>query len=163
MKTQTVLLAVALAALPASVGASNPLTDGALPVPANRIVGLWTTVGKVAPCDSPAAPTITITNTLLFNAGGTLVENSGLSNPNGQGRTWGLGTWRYDPRTRRYTMFLRFNHYLNGVYTGFATVDRELVLSNNDTVANGLVVSTRYDTAGEQISQLCGSAMSTRL
>lgn len=162
MNTTTSLLAAALAAF-ALPAAANPLVDGALPVPANRIVGLWTTVGKVAPCDSPAVPAITITNTLLFNAGGTLVENSGLSGTTGSSRTWGLGTWSYNPRNRRYTLYLRFDHYLNGVYTGFATVDRELVLSSNDTVATGLVVSTRYNAAGEQIAQLCGSAMSTRL
>ncbi len=157
-------LALAAALTPFAAQASGPSSTGALPVPANRIAGVWTTTAAVRPCNNPAAPVTNIRNTLLFNAGGTLLENPGtLPNVVGGARTIALGTWSYRWTTGLYTVFLRFDHYTNGVYSGYQTVDRTFVLTDGGDTAAGPVVSTRYDTNGNQVGQLCGEAVSIRV
>lgn len=164
IRTRTVALTLAAALCPLVVQAQNPATTGALPTPANRVTGVWTTSATVKPCSNPAAPAMPIRNTLLFNAGGTVLENPGtLPNVVGGSRTIALGTWSYNPATRLYTLFLRFDHYTNGVYGGYQTVDRTFVLSNGGNTAAGPVVTTRYDTNDNQTAQLCGEAVSTRV
>lgn len=165
MKLQHALLTAAMLTVATSALAqSGPNSTGALAVPANRIVGLWTTVGEVRPCDNPAASPQIIRNTLLFNAGGTMMENPRvLPSVTGGSRSFAIGDWNYDPETGRYGGMLRFDTYLNGVYTGYATVDRDIVLSADGSLASGGVVSIRYDANGNQLSQVCGTAVSTRL
>ena len=55
---------VMLSALSTVSAWASPAVTGALPAPANRIVGLWSTAGSVGPCAS--TPFIPIVNTLLF-------------------------------------------------------------------------------------------------
>jgi hypothetical protein len=58
---------------------------------------------------------------------------------------------------------LQFDRYVNNVYDGFSTVDREITLSRRAMVATGPVRSTNYDVNGELMSEVCGNATSTRL
>ena len=134
---------------------------------ANRIAGLWKTDAAVGPCGS--APTRTINNTLLFNANGTMLDNPRIG-PNGipvaagtYQRGWGLGTWTYDARKKRYFIHVQFDRYINNTYVGFSTVDREIVLSNRAMVATGPVHAVDYDVDGEKLTEVCGEATSTRL
>lgn len=164
MKLHSALLAAAIltVATPA-LGQSGPTNTGAVAVPANRIVGLWEAVASVRPCNNPAAPARDVRNNLLFHAGGTVTENpGGLPNVTGPSRSFGLGTWRYDPESNRYTGFLRFDTYLNAVYTGYTTIDRDIALGGADTAA-GPVVVTVHDAIGNQLVQLCGIANQRRL
>ena len=164
MKLNFAFLAAAIltVATPA-LAQSGPATTGALPVPANRIVGLWEAVGTVRPCNIPTAPAREVRNNLLFHAGGTVTENPGaLPSVIGPNRSSGLGTWRYDEDSGRYTGMLRFDTYLNGVYSGYTTVDRNLTMDGADSAA-GPVVVTAYDAAGNQLIQLCGTATQRRL
>ena len=164
MKLHNALLAAAIltVATPA-LAQSGPNNTGAIAVPANRIVGLWEAVASVRPCNIPTAPARDVRNNLLFHAGGTVTENpGGLPNAIGPSRSFGLGTWRYDPDSNRYTGTLRFDTYLNGVYTGYTTIDRDIALGGTDT-AVGPVVVTAYDTSGTQLIQLCGIANQHRL
>ena len=165
MKLHTALLAAIILTVAAPALAHNgPASTGALPVPANRIVGLWEAVATVRPCNIPAAPPRDVRNNLLFHAGGTVTENpGGLPNATGPSRSFGLGTWRYDPASNRYTGMLRFDTYLNGVYTGYTTIDRNLVLAGGADTAVGPVVVTVYGTSGNQLIQLCGTANQHRL
>jgi hypothetical protein len=134
---------------------------------ANRIVGLWSTEGHVGPCNG--APVSTILNTLLFQAGGTVVDNPRFppgGAPNASGlyeRNQGLGTWSYNPVTRRYFLHLQFDNFVNSVYDGYSTVDRELVLSEEGLLATGPVRSDRFAADGSLISEVCGEATSARL
>ena len=164
MKLHSALLAAAIltVATPA-LAQSGPASTGALAVPANRIVGLWEAVATVRPCNIPSAPARDVRNNLLFHAGGTVTENPGaLPSVAGASRSFGLGTWRYDPDSNRYTGILRFDTYLNGVYTGYTTIDRDTVLDGADT-GGGPVVVTAYDASGNQLIQLCGIATQHRL
>ena len=138
MKTQNTLLALALsplclAAMPA--GAVDLLHHGVPNVPASRIVGLWTTQAGVRPCGS-SLPLSPARNTILFNAGGTVVAN--LESPIGGGypnlagipgiheRGPDLGTWSFNPLTHQYTIKMRFDWYVDGVYHGYSMVDRTI-------------------------------------
>jgi len=156
-----------------SAYAANPSTSGALGVPANDISGLWTTEGRVGPCGSGLTPA-TVRNTLLFDAGGSVVENTrfppgGAPNVNGvtgqNQRGMGLGTWSYNPASREYSLFLRFDWFVDGAYHGYQTVERLILLSNDGQQAAGPVRSTRYTADGSIISnsEVCGSATSVRV
>ena len=158
---RTLLLTLAIAAAPAL--AAGPATTGAPASPANRIVGLWTIQATVRPCSNPAATPRVVRNTFLFHAGGTVTENpSALPTIVGFGRSFGLGTWNYDPASQRYGGMLRFDTYLNGVSSGYQTIDRDLLL-NSDDAGTGTVVVTAYNTSDVQLVQLCGTFVQTRL
>ncbi len=174
MKTNHFLLALALAPLslaaPAA-GAVDLLRHGAPNVPANRIVGLWSTQAATRPCGSnlPLSP---LRNTILFHAGGTVLANSrfplaGIPNvagvPGINQRGQDLGTWSYNPVTHQYTLKLQFDWYVDGLYHGYQTVNRTILLSNDGQQASGPVRSTRFSAAGAVIADVCGEALSTRL
>ena len=175
MKIQNTLLALALSPLCLAVlpaGAVDLLHHGAPNVPANRIVGLWTTQAAVRPCGSnlPLSPA---RNTILFHAGGTVLANplaapaAGFPNvagiPGIHQRGQDLGTWSFNPLTHQYTVKLRFDWYVDGLYHGYSTVDRTILLSNDGKQAFGPVRVTRYRTDGSIIGEVCGEAVSTRL
>jgi hypothetical protein len=164
MKLHSALLTAAIvAAATPALAQSGPGTTGGLAVPANRIVGLWEAVASVRPCNIPTAPPRDIRTNLLFHAGGTLTENPGaLPSVAGASRSFGLGTWRFDQDTGRYTGTLRFDTYVNGVYSGYTTIDRNTVMDGLDA-ASGPVVVTAYDVGGNQLVQLCGIANQHRL
>jgi hypothetical protein len=164
MKLHPALLAAAiLAAATPALAQNGPNGTGAIAVPANRIVGLWEAVATVRPCNIPTAPPRDVRNNLLSHAGGTVTENPGaLPSVTGASRSFGLGTWRYDADTERYVGSLRFDTYLNGVYTGYTTIDRNIAMDGADAAA-GPVVVTAYDTGGSQLIQLCGMANQHRL
>lgn len=163
------LLAVAASA-PAS--ARDVATTGMLPVPANHLVGLWRTDIYVSfEACSPGAPEPPLIghNTIVFNTGGTLVENS-QTPPAGipgqpQMRTFGLGSWSYNPRTGQYKVLVRFDWYesATGAYAGYAEVDRTILLSSNRRTAYGPVVATRFAPDGSVLWTLCGRGVSHRL
>jgi hypothetical protein len=155
----TAVLAVATPAL----AQSGPNSTGAIAVPANRIVGLWEAVASVRPCNIPTAPPREVRTNLLFHAGGTVTENPGaLPSVSGASRSFGLGTWRYDQESGRYTGNLRFDTYVNGIYSGYTTIDRDTAMDGADAAA-GPVVVTVYDAGGNQLVQLCGIANQHRL
>lgn len=168
------LLAIALAPMLLAATAAHaidPTHEGALAVPANRIVGLWSTEAATRPCGS-GLPLSPLRNTLLFNAGGTLVESprfapagvpgvSGVAGINQRGQA--LGTWSFNPLTGRYAVHLRFDWYVDGQYHGYQTVDRTITLSADNSAAVGSIQSTRYAANGSVILSVCGDAMSERL
>ena len=174
MKTRNALFAIALlplsfSAVPAA--AVDLLRHGVPNVPASRIVGLWSTQAATRPCGSnlPLSP---LRNTILFHAGGTALANpqsplTGIPNavgiPGIHQRGQDLGTWSFNPLTHQYTVKLRFDWYVDGLYHGYQTVDRTILLSNDGKQASGPVRSTRYTAAGALIADVCGDAVSTRL
>jgi hypothetical protein len=162
MKHTSLLFTSALTVLLAASGtaqAVDPARQGAMAVPANRIVGLWVTEGLVRPCGTtlPATP---VYNTLLFNAGGTTVENPRV--PPGTPRSFGIGTWNYDPVADQYSLHLRFDVYVAGAYAGYQVVDRQMTLSPDGMHVTGEVVSTRYAADGTVLAAVCGAAVSDR-
>lgn len=171
MNLHTALLAVALGVVAAPAAAVDPSTSGALPVAANRLVGLWTSEAAVSPCGSGQTPSPARINTIVFNAGGTAIEMAtmapaaGMSTPLGfnQRSNMGLGRWSFNAKTGHYTLHLRFDWFVDGQYQGFNTVDRTILLSNDGTRAYGPVKAVRYAADGSIMLSLCGTAVSTRV
>jgi hypothetical protein len=155
------------ALLSGSAEASDSAHSGVYGASANAIVGLWSTEGDVGLCGSD--PINKVFNTLLFHAGGTLVENprippAGVPDVGGgiYQRGQALGTWTFDPRYRTYQVHLRFDNYVDNAYHGYTMVDREITLTGKDQAA-GPVYVTRFTADGNLIVELCGQAVSTRL
>lgn len=171
MPSRQLLTVAAFVAMTSLATAGQPGGTGTPGTLANRIVGMWTTVGHVSPCDSGLPPQ-TVMNTLLFHAGGTASENAPF-NPAGEAnlfgipgihqRNNGLAVWSYDSATKTYTFHLRFDWLVDGVYQGYQTVDRLLVMSADGLEISGPVRATRYALDGSVIIELCGDATSTRL
>lgn len=166
-------LLLALGAPGPANAADGPTSSRGLSILAgDPLVGLWRTDIHVSPeACSPGAPEPPLLghNTMVFNAGGTLVENPQVSPPGIPGqpqlRTFGLGTWSYNWRTHKYTALVRFDWYAsaNGAYLGYMEIDRTMLLSNDRKTAYGPVVATRYAPDGTAIAQLCGHGISHRL
>lgn len=166
------LLGLMVASAPSTATANEAATRGLLPVPANRLVGLWLTdiyVSEEACSPGAPEPPLIGHNTLVFNAGGTLVENPRFPPIGFPGfpelRTFGIGTWSFNPRTNQYKVKVRFDYYAtsNSAYTGYAVVDRTILLSNDRKTAYGPVRSTRYAPDDSVAWQVCGHAVSHRL
>lgn len=145
----------------------NPALSGALKVPANTIVGLWSTEANVGLCNSGI--TSKAFNTLLFHAGGTVIESprippSGVPDIGGgiYQRGQALGTWTFDPTTKTYQIHLRIDNYVNGAYHGYTLVDRAIALLGKDQGV-GPVYVMRFTADGHLIVELCGEAHSARL
>jgi|tagenome__1003787_1003787.scaffolds.fasta_scaffold19295527_1 hypothetical protein len=159
MSMRPVIAAAALAFLTMlrpDAALADPATTGALNVPANRIVGLWSTLAELTPCGG--GPTFEVTNNLLFHAGGTLTENIAPT----PARNHGLGTWSYNAGSG-WQLHLRFDRFADDAYAGFTTVDRELHMSPDGRELTGPVHATFYGADGSVLQELCGEATSTRL
>jgi hypothetical protein len=100
---------------------------------------------------------------VIFNAGGTLVDNPRAPTGTAVQRSIGVGTWSYEPRAGQYSQHLQFDWFVNGAYDGYQTVDRTFLLSNDANRASGAVVTTRYNADGSKRAEFCGNAVSTRL
>ncbi len=109
--------------------------------------------------------------TPLFEAGGTVVENprsppGGVPNvagvPGIYQRGQALGTWSYDPAGRKYFVHLQFDNFVDNVYHGYSTVDREIVLSKHGLLASA-VRSARFTADHQLMIEVCGEAISARL
>lgn len=172
MKTHPVLSLLLVLFAASAFPADATGHGGPQPTPENRLVGLWDTQIYVGPdgCrpGAPRPPGIGH-NTLIFNVGGTLVENPGglpLPLPGvDQQRTFGLGKWSYDRRTGRFAVIVRFDWYASsdGAYLGYQIIDRTILLSNDGRTAFGPVVASRYLPDGTFVGKLCGEAVSHRL
>lgn len=169
----TAIAAASLNLLAAPSGAANrdPSSTGMLQLPANSIVGLWTAVVSVGPCNGN--PTNNILATITYHSGGTLSETnampiSGIPNmqgvPGNNQRGPGMGTWSYNPRTGQYTLDIRFNWYVDGVYNGYQVIHRSNVMMSADgKQMGGPVHATRYFADGSKYAEFCGSESATRL
>lgn len=139
--------------------------------PASRIVGAYQSDADVRKCGT-TFPLNHVTNNIIFNAGGTVTESprfppagayDAFGIPGLFTRTAGLGTWSYNPRTRSYSMSMRYDYFVDGAYNGTGTVERNIVLSADGTLASGPVQSSLYTTTGNTVIDLCGDAVSKRL
>lgn len=151
-------IALSLVAFGLTGTVQNPASTGALPTRANQIVGLWETRGTVSDCVT-GQPVLQVRNNLLFQAGGTLVENIAPVTS----RNMGMGVWSYDPASGVYAMVLRYDRFNSGTRVGWSTVERQLHMSDDGQTISGEVRATGFNLDGSVSSELCGEATSTRL
>lgn len=161
MNLRASLLAITLLAA-ISANAADPALSGALPTPANRLAGLWTGEGYVSLCGTPLPTQPTLRTTLVFHAGGTVTEQPRLPPPSANTRSIGLGTWSYDPATGQHHARFRLDRYVNGIYSGFTVVERELLLSEDGNEVSGDVHAVSYDASGAMLFEQCGVGVSHR-
>ena len=157
MSTKYFVAALTLVMLSGSHATAGPTAATTTGAAANRIVGLWITDALVGPCGG--TPTTPVRNYLLFHAGGTLIENI----PPNTVRNQGMGTWSYEGATREHRLFLRFDRFNNGVYAGYSTVERRLIMSADGLEMSGEVLALGFAPDGTQVLELCGEATSTRV
>lgn len=158
----TVLAVTTVAGVTAAQGAADPQTTFGWF--ANRIVGAYQSEAHVRVCGSPG-PDDTVKNTIIFNAGGTVVAIPRFP-PQGAdnySRTNDLGTWSYHPRTNRFSVRLRYDNFMNGTFTGASVVERDLQMSADGNSVYGPVHVTTYAPDGSVVVEVCGTATSTRL
>lgn len=154
------LLAAPAAALAGPPGAApaNSSETGALPVPANRIVGLWATEVTIGPCQG--GPTMTIHGTSLFNAGGTMGETN-TSAPTGRSHSQGI--WRFLGWNQYQTRFRFYVFQPDGSYDGVQEVRTTTYLNARATQYDATVNARFLNPDGSVRVQLCGSARGNRI
>ena len=160
------LCTLALLAAAATAQAASPLNAPK----ASRIVGAWANTSYVGPCGG--APGAGQQQTIVFNAGGTFLDNArfppgGIPNlsgiPGTHQRSIGVGTWDYNRLTDQFTLDQRFDWFVNGAYHGYQVVLRTIQVSGDGSMLSGPVHTVRYTAAGQVVGELCGHAESTRL
>ena len=165
-----VLLGIGLAvASPAN--ATGPGVTGAHSVLANRIVGTWAGQVLLGPCtpDATYAPPLTYMNVL--HSGGTVTETNtmpqtGIPNLHGipglHTRGPAFGTWSYNHNTGKYRIKMRFYWFVDGVYNGYQSADREALLSSDGKMVAGPVRAYRHLPNGDVIRSFCGQESARR-
>ena len=164
MNTRIPLLALALFAAyaPAQAQNPNPLQTGALPVPANRIVGLWRVDVTTAPC--AGGPAVHFSAFGNFHAGGTMTDFNTFSPAS---RSTGMGIWRYNGRDRdgtaRYTVRFQFFRHVNGVLDGVQDIGGTIYLDRNGNSYVHEVRAHALNNDGSVRVELCGTALAERV
>lgn len=160
MKPNRTILALTLALLAGGAAAvhANPGDTGALPVPANRIVGLWTTTVNVGACQG--GPVMTIHGASVFHAGGTLGETN-TSSPTTRGP--GQGVWRHTGRGQYKTKFRFFAYLPDGSFDGVREISTTTILNARATQYDATVRARFYNPNGSVRVDLCGSATGERV
>jgi hypothetical protein len=156
------VIAATLTALAGPVFATQPqssqFASGLLPLPANRIVGLWDMTVTVGPCAGGPTQTFKALNT--FHAGGTLSDRNTLP---GAARASGQGIWNFVGNHQYRTRFQFYRFQPDGSFDGTQDVRTTIVLNR---AANAFDVSVRADALNADGSlrvALCGSGNGTRV
>lgn len=159
MNLHPALLAVSLALLSGNVAAQlpNPSQTGALPVPANRIVGLWATTVTIGPCQG--GPTTTFNGASVFHAGGTLGETN-TSSPTTRGPAQGI--WKYQGRNQYKTRFQFFAYLPDGSFDGVRQITTTTFLNARATRYDANVRARFFNPDGSLRVELCGSVAGER-
>jgi len=158
MHRKILAVSLALLAAPAIANHPNPAQTGALPVPANRIVGLWATTVSIGPCQG--GPTMTFEGSSVFHAGGTLGETN-MSPPSS--RSYSQGIWKYQGKNRYKTRFKFFSFLPDGSYDGVQEVSTTTILNARATQYHANVVASFFNPDGSLRYQACGTAVGERI
>lgn len=160
MKLVPTSLALSLALLAGSASAS-PLSQanaGLLPIPANRIVGLWEVNATVAPCLGGQPLSFVALNT--FHAGGTLSDINALPPTS---RASGQGVWAYKLNNRYETRFQFLRFQPDGSYDGIQDIRTTMTLNRQATQYDATVRVRVLNTDGSLRVELCGHAAGRRV
>lgn len=144
--------------LPENPAAEFPSAqNGLLPVPANRIVGLWQFTVTIAPC--AGGPTSSFVGYHLFSAGGTLTDTNRAPVVT---RGPGLGTWKYLGQDR-YKIRFQFNRYAEGAFDGVQDVRVDARLGAAGSRLNYVIRATTLNPDGSVRGEACGTSVGERI
>lgn len=158
MNTQRTLLALALLATITAAQAGSPATTGALPTPANRIVGVWEAVITAGPCGSPNLSTFRGIQT--FHAGGTLNDDNTFPPAL---RAGGHGIWQYQGHGNYAVRFKFFRFTADGSFDGTQDVEAQITLTQAGTHWQETVYSRWINPDGSVRVAICGGSQAERL
>jgi hypothetical protein len=155
MRLQPTLLALLLGTFAGTASASDDSArNGLLPIPANRIVGLWHVAVSVGPCAGGPVNSFFALNT--FHAGGTNTFAPGSRGP-------GMGVWSHQGRGKYQTRF-QFPRYLsNGSYDGLQDVRATLELDRSGRHYTNTIYARVLNPDESLRVELCGSAVGERV
>lgn len=165
MKARHILLALALTVATGNAAAQQPSPwhTGALPVPANRIVGLWHVDVTTGPC--AGGPRINFFALGNFHAGGTISDANAFP-PSTRGP--GMGIWRYlGPGPHgigRYEVRFQFARFLpDGSFDGLQDIGGTIELARNARSYVHDVSARVLNRDGSVRAELCGTALAERV
>lgn len=164
MKSRHLLLALALSLVAGQAAAQppSPWQTGALPVPANRIVGLWQVNVTTAPC--AGGPTVVFSAFANFHAGGTVTDFNTFAPAS---RSTGMGIWRYITPLRdgsaRYKLRFQFFRHVNGVLDGVQDIGGTLRLAPDGNSYVHDVRARALNNDGSVRVELCGTGLAERV
>lgn len=158
MNLSQTTLAILLAAMTGAAAAQTPAQNGALPVAANRIVGLWSVTVTIGPCAGGPTRTFIAYNT--FHAGGTLSDTNAAP-PTTRGP--GQGIWQYRGRGQYKTRFQFYRYQPDGSYDGIADIRTTVQLNAHATQYTNTIYARNVNPDGSLLVELCGSAVGERV
>jgi hypothetical protein len=136
----------------------NPAQTGALPVSANRIVGMWHASATIGPCLGGPAQTFLALAT--YDAGGTM-SDANIMPPSSRGP--GQGIWSFAGRGRYQSRFQFFRYRPDGSYDGLQDIHGDLVLDAAGTHYSQTIHAYALNTDGSVRVELCGVAHAERV
>lgn len=135
------------------------LPTGALPVSANRIVGLWDTQVIAGPCHS-GITTFRGRGLNVFHAGGTVSATNNLP-PTANGPTYGVWVYRGHGDYRARMQFFRY--LPDGSFDGVQDIHRSMLLSGDGQRTDETTNVRVLNADGSLRVELCGAAIAQRV
>ena len=152
------VLALTLLAGNAVAQPMSPARNGAFPVAANRLVGLWNINITSGPC--LGGPSRSFVSNHTYHAGGTLTD-AGRVPPTTRGP--GQGIWEYQGRGR-YKIRFQFNRFLpDGSFDGIQEVRNDLTLGATGATYSATIYTRVLNPDGSLRTELCGAANAERV
>lgn len=160
MNPYRTIFALTLALLAGNATAESLSTahSGLLPVPANRIVGLWQAQATIGPCLGGPTRTFIALNT--FHAGGTMSDINAAPPTT---RVSGQGIWRYQGRGQYKTRFQFFSYLPDGTYDGVRDITTTAMLNAHANQYSATVYARNLNPDGTLRVELCGNAIGKRV
>ncbi len=161
MRLRRTLAVLVLALMAGNVAAQDgsPRTTGALPTPANRIVGLWQVQVTVGPCANPQVREsfLALAN---YHAGGTLTDTN-KNSPTSRGP--GFGIWEYEGNGLYKTRFQFMRYLSDGSFAGLNDIQPTVILNHAGTSYSASVYGRVLSVAGNVLVEVCGTANGERV
>lgn len=160
MNRPLALLAVLLATTTGAAIAQSPGQTGALPTPANLVVGVWKVDVAVGPCSLPN-PVAFFSAYSTFHAGGTLSDTN-WAPPATRGP--GQGVWEYLGNGQYASRFQFFRYDQPGPASGIQDVRVQVTLDAGGDGYTGVVNGQQLALDGTPVGPpLCGEAVGSRI
>lgn len=131
---------------------------GLLPLPVNRIVGLWDVSMTIGPCQGGPTQTFKALNT--YHAGGTLTDRNTFA-PGA--RASGQGVWSHQGNGQYKSRFQFYRFLPDGSFDGVQDIRTTMILNRLATEYTNTVRAKVLNADGSVRVELCGSGSARRV